>query len=135
MPTNAIKLFLGLGLLLCSTLGCGPSELPFTDNSKDSDAFALDMKTLVLNTTTHLKNSKDQAATLSGVVSALSGLDACPTGEYLTTYKEIHSLASALMAELEKGKPADFDAKIKAIADLANKLPGDAKIEKSRNPD
>ncbi|HUP78044.1 MAG TPA: hypothetical protein VM260_05720 [Pirellula sp.] len=135
MPTNAIKLFLGLGLLLLSTQGCGPSELPFTDNSKDSAAFALDMKTLVLNTTTHLKNSKDQAATLNGVVSALSALNASPTGEHLKTYQEIHSLASALMAECEKGQPTGLDAKLKAIADLAEKLPGDAKIEKGRNPD
>ncbi len=135
MLTRAFQVFLGLGLLLCSTTGCGPRELPFTDNSKDSVAFALDMKTLALNTTTHLKNSKDQAAALSGLVSALSALDSSLTGPHLETYKEIHSLASALMAECEKGKPAGLDAKVKAIADLANKLPGEAIIEKARNPD
>ena len=130
-----MRLFFGMGLLLWSTIGCGPAELPFNDNSKDSAAFALDIKTLILNTTSHLKNSKDQAATLSGVVSALSSLESSPVGAHLTTYKEIQSLATALMAEYEKGKPTGLDAKLKAIADLANKLPGDAKIEKARNPD
>ena len=54
MP-NAFKLFLGLGLF-CSAIGCGPGELPFTDNSKDSVAFALSMKGLVLNTTENINN-------------------------------------------------------------------------------
>lgn len=131
MPSKDIKLFLVLGLLFCSTLGCGPSELPFEDNSKDSAAFALDIKTLVLNTAENIKKSREPRDSLGGIVSALSALDVVPVGEHLKTYKEMHSLASALQAECEKGKPTGFDAKIKAIADLAKTLPGDAKIEKS----
>ena len=57
------------------------------------------------------------------------------TGEILATFKEIYTLTSALMAELEKGRSAGLEAKVKAIADLANKLPGEAIIEKARNPD
>ena len=131
--TRSFKLLLGLGLWFCSTLGCGPRELPFTDNSKDSVAFALSMKTLVLNTTENLKTSKEPADTLGGVVLSLSELGVCPTGEYLKTYQEIHSLASALKAECEKGKPAGFDAKVKAIAELAKTLPGNVEPVKRGN--
>jgi len=33
----------------------------------------------------------------------------------------------------EKRKPVGFDVKLKAIADLAKALPGDAKIEKQKS--
>ncbi len=137
MP-NTHKVLFGLALLLCSALlcsaiGCGPRELPFTDNSKDSVAFALSMKGLVLNTTENIKTVREPSDALRGIVSALSELDVCPTGEHLKTYQEIHSLASALMKECEKGKPAGFDGKIKAIAELAKTLPGDPKIEKEKS--
>jgi len=131
MPTNAFSWILGLGLLFCSTFGCGPRELAYEDNSKDSAAFALDVKNLVLNTAENIKKSREPADSLGGIVSALSSLDKIPAGEHLKTYKEIHLLASALQTECEKGKPAGFDAKIKAIADLAKTLLGDALIEKS----
>ncbi len=135
MFTKTLRLFFGLGFLFCATHGCGPRELPFTDNSKDSAAFALDIKTLALNTTAHIKSSKDPSAALGGLVSALSALDTSPAGTHLATLKEIHSLSSALMAEYEKGKPANLDAKVKAIADVASKLPGEVIIEKARNAD
>ena len=133
MPMNAMKLFLGLGLLLCSTLGCSPAELPFTDNSKDSAAFALSTKTLILNIAENIKLSKEPGDVLGGIVSSLSALDVSPTGEHLKTYQEIHALASALATECQNGKPAGFDGKLKAIADLAKTLPGDAKVEKEKS--
>ena len=121
--------------LVVSTLGCGPRELPFTDNSRDSLAFASSMKGLVLNTTENIKTIKEPADALRGIVSALSELDVSPTGEHLKTYQEIHTLAKALMIDCEKGKPAGLESRIKEIADVANKLPGDPKIEKEKTRD
>ena len=135
MKKNIFPTFLYLTFLICTTLGCGPRELPYTDNSKDSVAFALSMKGLVLNTTENIKTIKEPADALRGIVAALSELDVCPTGEHLKTYQEIHTLAKALMTDCEKGKPAGFDGRIKEIADLANKLPGNPKIEKEKTRD
>ena len=132
MQTHTFQSFLCLALVLGATLGCGPQELPFTDNSKDSVAFALSMKGLVLNTTENIKSIKEPTDALRGIVEALSELDVCPTGEHLKTYQELHSLAKALMNECEKGKPAGFDTKIEEIAEVAKKLPGDPKIEKEK---
>ena len=132
MMPKALRFFLGMGLLSCSMVGCGPGELPFTDNSKDSSAFALSMKGLILNTTENIKSIKEPTDALRGIVAALSELDVCPTGEHLKTYQEIHSRASTLMKECENGKPSGFDGKIKEIAELAKTLPGDPKIEKEK---
>ncbi len=133
MLTSGFKLFLGLGLIACTIVGCGHSELPFTDNSKDSAAFALSTKTLILNVAENVKKSREPGDVLGGIVSTLSALDVCPVGEHLKTYQEIHSLATALVAECQKGKPAGFDGKIKAIVDLAKSLPGEAKVEKEKS--
>jgi len=93
------------------------------------------MKGLVLNTTENIKTIKEPADALRGIVVALSELDVCPTGEHLKTYQEIHTLAKALMIDCEKGKPAGFDGRIKEITEVANKLPGDPKIEKEASKD
>ena len=135
MQKKPFAFFICLAFLMLSTLGCGPRELPFTDNSKDSVAFALSMKGLVLNTTENIKSVKEPADALREIVAALSELDVCPTGEHLKTYQEIHTLAKALMNDCEKGKPAGFDGRIKEIADVAKKLPGDPKIEKEKTRD
>ena len=39
------------------------------------------------------------------------------------------------MIDCEKGKQAGLEGRIKEIADVANKLPGDPKIEKEKTRD
>jgi len=107
------------------TCGCGPAELPFTDNSKDSEAFAKTIKGLVLNTVERIKDSPQPADSLRQVVLSLSELKDCPTGSHLATYEDMFKLSSALLKDSEKGKPTDFKPRLAEIADLAKKLPGE----------
>jgi hypothetical protein len=116
-------------------VGCGPSELPFTDDSKDTTAFAKSVKSVILNVAEESKTSKQPADSLRAVVQTLSELDACPTGEHLKTYKEVFEIASDLLARVEKGKPSDFQSKIDSMVKLANSLPGDVKVEKETSKD
>ena len=116
-------------------IGCGPSELPFTDNSKDSEAFAKDIKELVLTAADRLKNSSQPADSIRQVVLSLSDLKKCPTGSYLPIYEELHKLTSDLLQEAENGKPKDLKGKLAKIAEVANKLPGAVKVEKELSKD
>lgn len=118
--------------ILLACVGCGSKEQPFTDNSKDSVAFAQSIKELVLNSTERLKSSNQPADGIRGIVLALSELKDCPTGEHLPTYEKLLSLSSELLKESENGKSAGFDGKLKAIEELATSLPGDAKVEKEK---
>jgi hypothetical protein len=119
------------GLLIATGLvGCGGGELPYTDNSKDSASFAIDMKRVVLRAAEDTKKSPQPADTIRVIVQTLSELDKCPTGEYLKTYQDLHAKASELLQRSENGKPSDLSAKLKEIVDLANTLPGEVTIEK-----
>jgi len=99
----------------------------------DGQVVALSTKTLVLTSTQNMRGSKEPEDALRGIMLALSELDVCPTGNELPIYKKLHKLTSELLKESEKGKPVGFDVKLKAIADLAKALPGDAKIEKQKS--
>ena len=131
------KLSYGIcGLLLATTIiGCGAGELPYTDNSKDSAKFALDMKQMIIGSVEDIKKAAQPADSIRVIVQSLSELDACPTGDYLKTYQQLHALSSELLQRSESGKPADLAAKLKEIVDLADTLPGEVKIEKERGND
>lgn len=113
-------------------IGCGSSELPFTDNSRDSLAFSKSIKELVLNTVERTKKSARPADAIRGIVLAVSELDACPVGDHMEIYKRLHSAAAALLAECEKGKPSNLEAKLEELAKIAEGLPGDLKVEKEK---
>lgn len=116
-------------MLLVGITGCGEAEMPYKDSSKDSAAFALDIKQLILNSAEDIKKSP-KPDTIRAIVQSLSELDACPTGDHLKTYQELFKLTSELLNQAESGKPADLPAKVQEIVDLANTLPGDVKVEK-----
>ncbi len=106
-----------------------------SDNSKDSARFALDMKRMILSSADDIQKAPQPADAIRVIVQSLSELDACPTGEYLTIYKDLHAKSSDLLAKSENGKPSDLPAKLKEIVDLANTLPGEVKIEKETGKD
>lgn len=85
--------------------GCGGAAVPFKDDSKDTAAFALSVKQVVLNAAEELKASKQPADTLGIFCRTLSELEACPTGEHLSTYQQIHTIAADLLAKSENGRP------------------------------
>lgn len=126
---------LNLGLLAGLLAGCGGGTVPYTDNSKDTAAFALSVKQVVLNAADELKSSKQPADTLSTIVQTLSELEACPTGEHLSTYQQIHTIASGLLAKSENGRPPDLQPKLAEITKLANTLPGTVVVVKETEAD
>ena len=134
------KLVGSVAMLLLVTVvgaiaGCGPAELPYTDNSKDSLSFAKDMKQMVLNTIEQVRNSPQPADSIRVIVQSLSELDACPTGDHLKTFEELHKMSSDLLSQCENGKPSDFQSKINAIAEVAKTLPGEVSIDKNARSD
>lgn len=134
MLSKYCRVFVGL-MLTVVLIGCGAGELPYTDNSKDSSRFALDIKQMILSSAEDIKKSPQPADSIRVIVQSLSELDACPTGDHLKTFQELHKLSSDLLAKSENGKPSDLPAKMKEIVDLANTLPGEVKIEKEVGKD
>lgn len=122
-------------LLAAMIPGCGPAEEPFTDNSKDTAAFAQSIKQLVLSSAERIKTSKQPGDDVRVIAQTLAELDIAPTGEHLATYQELHKLASALADASETGKPSNFQSQMNAIVELANKLPGEVKIEQESGED
>jgi hypothetical protein len=121
--------------LFSVVLGCGGAERPYTDNSKDATAFATSVKQVVLSAVEELKTSKQPADTLNTIVLMLGELDVAPTGEYLGTYQQLHSVASDLLSKSESGRPSDMQSKLGEITKLANSLPGDVVIQKDSHVD
>jgi hypothetical protein len=121
--------------LFSVVLGCGGAERPYTDNSKDATAFATSVKQLVLNAAEELKTSKQPADTVRAIVLTLSELEGVPTGEYLGTYQQMHTIASDLLAKSENGRPSDMNAKLSEITKLATTLPGEVTISKETDVD
>jgi hypothetical protein len=119
-----------LGLVSAVLLGCGATELPYTDNSRDSAAFAKSVKEVVLSAAEELKTAKQPADAVRTIVEMLSELDVCPTGDHLKSYQEMHAIASDLLAKCEKGRPADMQNLLTQIAQLASALPGDVVVVK-----
>ena len=111
MSKNYCNALCGL-LLAALMLGCGAGELPYTDNSKDSSRFALDIKRMILSSAEDIKKSPQPADAIRVIVQSLSELDACPTGEHLKTFQDLHKLSADLLAKSENGKPADLPAKL-----------------------
>lgn len=135
MITNSFRIGVGLSTIAIALVGCGPSELPYTDNSKDSAAFARDIKQIILNSAEDIVRSPQPADTIRVIVQSLSELDACPTGDNLKTYEQLHKLAADLLQQSEKGKSADLAGKVNEIVDLANTLPGEVTIVKEKGRD
>lgn len=128
------KFFLA-ALLAAMIPGCGPAEEPFTDNSKDTAAFAQSVKQLILSSAERIKTSKQPGDDVRVIAQTLAELDIAPTGEHLATYQELHKLASVLADASETGKPASFATQMDEIVKLANTLPGEVKIEKESGED
>lgn len=130
-----LRNFACAALCTVALVGCGGGERPFTDNSKDSAAFAKDVKQVILNAAEELKTSKQPGDTVRAIVQTLSDLDQCPTGEHLQTYKDMHAIASDLLTKSENGRPSDMNAKLAEITKLANTLPGEVTIVKETGTD
>lgn len=106
---------------------CGPKELPYTDNSQDPDAYARDVKTLVVNSARQARSSSEPLDLLTLVLSELKKSDR-PVGKFRPTYDELRNSVEILVAEFERlGKrPANFAERLDELIKMAQALPGDS---------
>ena len=120
-----MRLFLCLSVLIF--VGCGQSgQRPYTDHSRDPEAFALDVKQVVVNSVEDAKTSPEPEDEISSIVDMLDDLSRQPTGDYRETYDQLLSLAGDIRAACEaaNGRPSDLAARLDELVALANQLPG-----------
>jgi hypothetical protein len=114
-------------LALVSLSGCGPKELPYTDNSQDPLAYARDIKQLVVSAARRAKGSSEPVDFLSPALLELKRTDR-PVGEFRSVYQELQKRLDQLVRECEQagGKAPNLSAQLDELIKLAQKLPGDA---------
>jgi hypothetical protein len=120
-----MRLILCLSVLVL--LGCGQSgQRPYTDHSRDPEAFALDVKQLVVNSVEDARTSREPEDEISNIVDLLDDLSRHPTGDYRETYDQLLSLAGDIRAACEaaNGRPSDLATRLDELLALANQLPG-----------
>ncbi len=112
-------------LLMLVVLGCGGEDL--VDHSRDPGMFASSVKELVLTNVEDARESDEPADALWAVVHELSPeeLGRQPTGDHLSLYQQMHSLASEIQKESEAvdGRPPDLEERLDELAALAEQLP------------
>src|SRR6266542_19793 len=122
-------------LLLVASLalsGCRPSDRPFTDNSKDADLYAQDVKQIALDAVQRARRSREPADQIQTLVSELESQEANnrPMGSHKPTYTELLTAAKQLAEDCKKahGRPADLSARLDALAKIAEKLPSQVQL-------
>ncbi len=96
------------GCLLLSALslvvpltGCGPAELPYTDNSQDPLAYARDIKALVAQAARQAKTSQEPIDYLAPVLVELKQTDR-PLGQSRRVYEELRSRLEQLIRDCQR---------------------------------
>ncbi|MFO0797454.1 MAG: hypothetical protein U0804_08240 [Gemmataceae bacterium] len=127
-------------------LGCGPSEKPYTDNSKDPELYAQDVKQIAMDAIQRARRSRepaDQLLTLATEIEGQGGNNR-PVGQYQPVYAELLGATKSLMDDCRKsnGRPGDLSTRLDSLKKIAEKLPGqvqtggeDAKAKKDPNKD
>ena len=108
--------------------GCGSSEKPFTDNSKDADLYAADVKQIAYDTVTMAKRSREPADQIQQLVTEIEsqGANSRPVGSHKSVYDELLTAAKSLMDDCKRvnGKAANLGPRLDALKKIADKLPG-----------
>src|SRR4051812_30051229 len=91
--------------------GCGPSERPFTDNSKDPDMYAKDVKQIALDAVQRARRSSEPADQVQTIISEIEGQSANnrPVGSHKPLYDELLAASKKFVEDAKKtdGKPAN----------------------------
>jgi len=131
------ELYPMIRLTLCTAvlflLGCGGggSSVPYTDHSRDPEAFAKTTKQMIFDVIDDARNSREPAESLEAIVDKFEGrFDQLPVGDYRPIYEEIHALATELYEACEAidGPTPDLNARLAEMQTMAEKLPGDAQM-------
>lgn len=117
-------------VFLAALVGCGGgSDLPYTDHSKDPEAYARNVKALVLGVAADAKTSREPADDLASIVTELEQKDR-PRGSYGPIYDELLTNARTLQEECARasGRPSGLDRRLDELAKIAQQLPGEATV-------
>lgn len=116
--------------IVLMAVGCGGSEMPYTDSSRDASAYARDIKQLVISSATTARRSKEPADDLLGVVSELENNSKRPLGDHAATYTELLGIAKRIHVACEQanGRPPGLEKDLDELIVAAEKLPGEVKI-------
>ncbi len=114
-------------LLCLAVLVAAGCAKPPVDNSQDPDAYARDVKQLVLTQVGAASKSREPADQIATVVTELQQTDR-PRGKYQDTYDTLLTLAQGIKADCEKakGRPDNLTARLDEMKKLAQSLPGES---------
>lgn len=123
--------------ILLLGVGCGGGEgRPFTDHSKDPEAYARNVKHAVMNSVAEARRSDEPCDSVQSIVDMLEDLERAPSGAYRDTYEQLRTLAleTHQACEASSRPPADLRSRLDELTALAEKLPGEVTIaERSRD--
>lgn len=114
--------------------GCGPAELPYTDNSQDPLAYARDVKVQVMSAARNAKSSNEPVDYLAPVLLELKRTDR-PLGESRAVYADLRARVEQLVADCERtgrGAP-NLGARLEELVEVAHTLPGEAPAAAKRD--
>lgn len=115
-------------------IGCGPSELPYNDNSQDAGAYARDIKTMVATAVRQAKGSNEPLDYLTPVLHELQRTDR-PLGELGPIYADLRVRVEQLVRDCQTagGKAPNLSGRLDELIKLTQALPGEAPATENRN--
>jgi len=116
-------------LLVMSLTGCGQgTSVPYTDNSRDPEALATNIKQLVFTVAYEARTAREPADQLAWIVDAFDPKKGkMPIGNYGSIYDELVAVASELHQACESadGRAPDLNSGLEKLEEIAGQLPGD----------
>lgn len=104
-------------------VSCGRKELPYTDNSKDTQLYAQNVRALVLELAQAARNSSEPRVQMNLIVKELSQTDR-PIGDYRQTYSDMLAVSQKAMDRCPpSGGRAQIGKELDELVTLARRLP------------
>ncbi len=112
-----------IALLIILAWGCGRHELPYNDNSRDSDLYAQNIRTLVLALADTARSSGEPQLQINVIVKELSQDDR-PVGQYKQIYSDLLATSRKILDRCPPGAARpDIRKELDELTSLARKLP------------
>jgi hypothetical protein len=112
--------------LAAALAGCGPSEIPYTDNSQDPAAYARDIKAQINSAVRNARSSNEPVDHLEPLLLELKRSDR-PLGESRSVYEDLRARVEQLVADCKRqgrGAP-NLSGRLDELLKVAKTLPGE----------
>lgn len=105
--------------------GCGGSGVPFNDDSKDTEKFAILIKQVVAESVADARKSKEPFDQIRLIADAVKGNNK-PVGSHAEIYNRLGMAATELADACERadGPTPDMGKKLDELLAIADELPG-----------